>query len=241
MSSYGDFLRLEHDLVHARTQEKVTFWVRERLQVKILDFIKKARADNRLASGVASKLYGCSNFFEQGVYGKIGRAGLNSIRDRQYDKLLSLTPAIAQAFEVLEAIVRERPVRAIHLAVPPVQRFVVASDAALEIPRHGAGGELEGVHHIAQLELLMVLVALASNPNRCGGRRGVWFIDNTAALMAMVRRRSDSADLDRLALMIHAAMFALEVWIYFEWVETKSNWSDGISRDAENDKWRVEN
>ncbi|CAE8639314.1 unnamed protein product, partial [Polarella glacialis] len=157
------------------------------------------QADNRLASGVASKLYGCSNFFEQGVYGKIGRAGLNSIKDRQYDKLLSLTPAIEQAFEVLEAIVRERPVRAIHLTVPPVQRFVVASDAALEIPRHGAGG-----------------------------RRGVWFIDNTAALMAMVRRRSDSADLDRLALMIHAAMFALEVWIYIEWVETKSNWSDGL-------------
>ncbi|CAE8608115.1 unnamed protein product [Polarella glacialis] len=269
MSSHSDFLGLEHDLVHARAQEKVTFWVRERLQTKILDFIKKARADNRLASGVASKLYGCSNFFEQAVYGKIGRAGLNSVKDRQYDKLLSLTPAIEQAFEVLEAIMKERPVRTIHLTVAPVQRFVVASDAALEIPRHGAGGYLEvwrplkadeyrsgfvvtipegvydlwsaGVHRIAQLELLMVLVALVSNPNRFRGRRGVWFIDNTAALIAMVRGRSDSADLDRLALIIHAAMFALEVWIYFEWIETKSNRSDGISRDAENDKWHVEN
>ncbi|CAE8593710.1 unnamed protein product, partial [Polarella glacialis] len=212
MSSYGDFLRWEHDLVHARTQEKVTFWVRERLQVKILDLIKR----------------------------------------------LELTTGWLQA-------ARRAP---IHLAVPPVQRFVVASDAALEIPRHGAGGYLEvwnplqadkyrsgfavtipegvydlwseAVHHIAQLELLTVLVALVSYSNRYRGRRGVWFIDNTAALMAMVRGRSDSADLDRLALMIHAAMFALEVWIYFEWVETKSNWSDGISRDAENFKWHVE-
>ena len=91
--------------------------------------------------------------------------------------------------------------------------------------------------YIAQLELLMVLVALLQLAEHLRGRRGIWFIDNTAALMALVRGRSNSEDLDRLAGLIHAVLFAHRVWMYFEWVESGANWADGVSREGLRDAW----
>ena len=81
----------------------------------------------------------------------------------------------------------------------------------------------------------MVLAGLAKWAAELRERRGVWFIDNVAALMALVRGRSDSSSLDNLARAIHTAIFALKAWIYFEWVPSESNWSDGISREGEAD------
>ena len=43
---------------------------------------------------------------------------------------------------------------------------------------------------IAQLELLMVLLALFARPGMFRAKRGVWYIDNTAALMCLFRGRS---------------------------------------------------
>ena len=54
-----------------------------------------------------------------------------------------------------------------------------------------------GEHKIAQLELSMVLYALVARPDKFRGRRGVWYIDNVAALMCLIRGRSDSPDLER--------------------------------------------
>ncbi len=56
----------------------------------------------------------------------------------------------------------------------------------------------------------MVLVALLSEPAKFRGTRGVWFIDNVAALMAVVRGRSDNPELDHMASMIQAVLFSLQ-------------------------------
>ena len=90
---------------------------------------------------------------------------------------------------------------------------------------------------IAQLELLMILVALTCQPQYFRGRRGVWYVDNIAALMALVRGRSDSKDLDVMAMQVQCLLYGLESWIYFEWIESASNWADGISRVGLPDPW----
>ena len=84
MGQEGDFLGLWHDFSNTHYTGTVQFWVRERLQTKVNDFIKEALHDGRLASGTASKLFGCLTFLTTGCYGKLGRAGLNAIKDRQY-------------------------------------------------------------------------------------------------------------------------------------------------------------
>ena len=62
----------------------------------------------------------------------------------------------------------------------------------------------------------MVLVGLVELAPVLRGTRGIFFIDNIAALMALVRGRSDSEDLDSMSRTIHSALFALRTWMYFE-------------------------
>ena len=94
-----------------------------------------------------------------------------------------------------------------------------------------------GDKKIAQLELSQVLYALIAGASR--GRRVVWFIDNIAALMALIRGRSDSPDLEKMASLIHLACFALRTWIYWEYIPSKSNWADATSRLGMADPWRA--
>ena len=82
-----------------------------------------------------------------------------------------------------------------------------------------------GDRHIAQLELAMILYGLVAQPSDFRGKRGIWFVDNTAALMALIRGRSSSGDLSRLFQLIHLCLFALGCTLYWEWIPSKSNWA----------------
>ena len=97
-----------------------------------------------------------------------------------------------------------------------------------------------GDRKIAQLELLMVLYGLYARPHAFRHRRGIWFIGDTAALMALIRGRSRNADLEHLATLIHMTLFALDAWFWFEWIPSKSNWADSISRLGASDPWFVD-
>ena len=61
-------------------------------------------------------------------------------------------------------------------------------------------------------------------------RRGIWFVDNITALMALIGGRSRNTDLDRLDGLIHTVLVTMKTWLHFEWIESASNWSSGTSR-----------
>ena len=211
MASKGTFLGLDHDLSGCLTNGVVVFWARERIQSKLADLIQFCRNTQSLPPGIASKIYGIANFFEQGVWGRVGAGGLAAIKERQYSRGTTLTDSIRSCFEVLEAIMSVRPQRTVDVLPASCQRFCVASDAALEIPQQGSGGFLivwldaperreafvanipaaiyslwtPGDRKIAQLELMMVLYGLLSRPADFRNRRGIWFIDNVAALICV--------------------------------------------------------
>ena len=268
MSSEGTFLGLVHQLEGCIDSGLATFWVKPKLQEKLQSIIKSAQTSAKLTSGQASKLYGLANFLELAIYGRVGCGGLSAIKQRQYESAVEITPAVALCFEVLLAIIACRPVREFHLRPIPCDRFVVASDAALEEASGGSGGFLivwlqgdcqlregfvadipdslydlwtPGDKKIAQLELMMVLYVLITRPAFFRGRRGIWFIDNLAALMSLIRGRSSSPDLDRISSMIHVALFALRCWTWWEYIPSKSNWSDSISRLGLSDPWHSAN
>jgi len=268
MAEEGTFLGLVHQLQNCLNSGRVTFWVKARLQDKLLDIITTARAEGRLTSGQASKMYGLANFLELAVYGRVGCGGLAAIKQRQYESDTSLTPSVSLCFEVLLAVIHCRPVREFCLWPVICDRFVVASDAALEEESGGSGGFLivwfqhdrqiregfvaqipstiyqlwtPGDKKIAQLELMMVLYGLVTRPSAFRDRRGIWFIDNLAALMSLIRGRSSSPDLDRISSMIHVALFALRCWAWWEYIPSKSNWSDSISRLGFADPWHGAN
>ena len=98
-----------------------------------------------------------------------------------------------------------------------------------------------GSQKIAQLEMLMVAHALINRASSFRKRRGFWFIDNIASLMCLVRGRSDSEDLEKIARFIHVVLFALEAMLFWEYIPTKSNWADPISRLGARDPWHANN
>ena len=71
---------------------------------------------------------------------------------------------------------------------------------------------------IAQLELMVLLSVMVECAGSIRGSRGLWFTDNTAALMALVNGKSDSPSLDVMARFVHIACFAMQVAPYFEYV-----------------------
>ena len=95
--------------------------------------------------------------------------------------------------------------------------------------------------YIAQLELLAVLVAITEAAHLVRGSSSVWFIDNVAALMALVKGSSGSHPLDQMAKIIHLACFAIHSVPYFEYVESKANWADEISRVGAQGNWASNN
>ena len=69
----------------------------------------------------------------------------------------------------------------------------------------------------------------------------MWRIDNIAALMALVKGSSRVFSLDQTAKAIHLGAFALESQAYYEYVESKANWSDEISRLGSKGHWAARN
>lgn len=257
MSDMGVFLGLEHHFKDTLSTGNVEFWVKDKLVSKLSGLISSSLQAGSLPPGVASKIYGLANFFEQGVFGRVGAGGLHAIKERQYERSSALSKDVLQCFQILKSVLQFQPRRQFPVLGLPHHRFCAASDAALESPGQGTGGflivwfrnQLEkreafladippevyqlwtpGDKKIAQLELSQVLYSLVARPSEFRGRRGVWFIDNIAALMALIRGRSDSPDLERMANLIHLACFALRTWIYWEYIPSKSNWADAISR-----------
>ena len=62
-------------------------------------------------------------------------------------------------------------------------------------------------------------------------------MDNTPALMALVKGSSGVFSLDEIARQFHLVNFALGAAHYYEYVQSASNWSDEISRLGARGPW----
>ena len=107
----------------------------------------------------------------------------------------------------------------------------------LDIPRQLYRQWGDQATYIAQLELVVLLAVMVECAGSIRGSRGLWFTDNTAALMALVNGKSDSPSLDVMARFVHIACFAVQAAPYFEYVESDSNWADEVSRDGLDGSW----
>ena len=234
-SPTGTFLGIDFDFSEVPTSNCVTFWARERLLNKATTAISLARESGRFTPAQAAKLYGLLNFLESGMFGRVGCGGLRSIKDRQYGRETHLTEALVQSFDIVETVLKCQPKRRLWLTNERWCRVVAASDAAQDAPQTGSGGYLilwgqpcsqpreafvakidpelfawfsSGSQKIAQLEMLMIAHALINRASVFRHRRGFWFIDNIASLMCLLRGRSDSDDLEKIARFIHVVLFA---------------------------------
>ncbi|CAE7754857.1 FCPB, partial [Symbiodinium necroappetens] len=193
------FLGLDFDFGACLRSGLARFFVRDRLVEKVRDLIEQAVQTQSLPPGLAAKNYGTCNFLEQGMYGRVGASGLRAIRERADEGGRELTPPILSCFALIRAVLAARPERQFDILPRVWPRFLAASDAAEDDPGQGSGGfhlvwlvresfvaaigpevyacSTPGDQKIAQLELAMVLYALAVRAPSFRGRRGFWYID----------------------------------------------------------------
>ena len=104
-------------------------------------------------------------------------------------------------------------------------------------PVLGTWGHQEGqqVTCIAVCECSMVIVTLWDLRQAVRGRRILWLLDNSASLHALVKGTSSNQYLCRAVELFHIFCFWFEVEVWFEFVDSESNFSDGISRELQDD------
>ena len=66
------------------------------------------------------------------------------------------------------------------------------------------------------------------------------FVDNEAAVSALIRGGSKAADAARLAELFHALLLQLTSRAWVEWIDSNSNPADGLSRLGLRDPWTAE-
>ena len=76
----------------------------------------------------------------------------------------------------------------------------------------------------------MLPLAMLALPETFRVRSVVWYVDNTSAMASFVKGASANPHLERIVAIFWMSAFLLQSTIWIEWVDSESNWSDGLSR-----------
>ena len=88
-------------------------------------------------------------------------------------------------------------------------------------------------------ETAAVPVALALVAADVQHRDVLLFCDNEAACSALIRGTSTSGDVALLSELAHALQLQLACRLWIDWVDSRSNPADWLSRDGVHDDWTV--
>ena len=89
---------------------------------------------------------------------------------------------------------------------------------------------------IALVEESAILLAVQELGDQWVGRDVIWFTDNSVVLAAMTKGASRSAAIDEAAVSLQLITARLGLRIWWEYIESKSNWADRLSRERD-DPW----
>ena len=258
----ADYLGLIHSVAKAMEMGEVIFRPRTALSAKLRAMVEKAIDKGTLTPEEASKLRGVVGFLATGCYGQVGRGGAQPLIRRQYAdappyRLHAALKRALQYYVELQDLPLARRVRIWGAQRPPV---VIATDGRVDdsapasvayvahdlhtgVKRAGYAvvpdavvQEWGGEQGIALVEETAVLLTLQEEGARWQDRDVVWFVDNTVVVAAMCKGSSQSLAIDEGATMLHLVVAKYRWRIWWEYIESKSNWADRLSRDLA-DPW----
>ena len=98
----------------------------------------------------------------------------------------------------------------------------------------------DGKQPIARAECAMLPFTMLEEADLFFGREVLWFVDNTAALNGTVKGTSSEPISEKLIALFWSLSYRLRAHIWLEFVDSGSNWADGISRDYDQDTFSRE-
>ena len=93
-----------------------------------------------------------------------------------------------------------------------------------------------GKEGIALVEQVAILLALQEEGAAWAQRDVLWYTDNSVVLAAMCKGASHAEAIDAGASTLHLLLARLGIRVWWEYVESKANWSDRLSRELA-DPW----
>jgi hypothetical protein len=86
-------------------------------------------------------------------------------------------------------------------------------------------------------EALAVMAATLLHQDILQGRDVIWFVDNIGALQVLIKGNSSQFDAGNVCAAAHLFWAAAGTRVWFEWVASDDNPSDGLSRNGLLDEW----
>ena len=261
LSSIIDFLGNSNDLTSLRIDKAVTFGPKHSTRKKAIKAIRKALESQKLSSGDASKLRGLLQWLDSSLHGRPCRGALTALVARQYYEKVEgdkLTHKLSEALKFLLIIAENMEARAIRVvgcARPPVIIYTDCSEeggtmrlgllicrphlpavcSVYDIPEEVITSWELRSKYINQGELIAGVVLPFVHFELMTGSDVIWFIDNTAAVAAMIKAASPVEDNSKMALLASMAFVAAGARVWFEYVNTKQNPADPLSRGGFDD------
>ena len=223
---------------------------------KVCQHLETAITHGKLDRDTAGKLRGDLNWMFSNCAGQVGPA-LTAIQNSSTDEL---SPQILQSLRILKLIVQLAKPRDITVVGSPPPVIRVYSDASFEDNQLRLGWIIfkDGVTPSGGTCVVPEAVLQAWLPRRqqiypgealCGlivpwfhrallsGCDLLWFCDNEAAASSLIRGSSSQDDVHQIAQFAQLLLCGLSCRTWFEWIDSKSNPSDGLSRDGLSDPW----
>ena len=240
--------------------ESMVLKIKESRKEELLDEIDSITTSGVLSPGQAGKLRGKLMFGASQLWGKIGRAFLRSLSERQYSKVprSDVNKAISLSLDQWRLLVESGPPRPIECTGSRKTDFVIFTDGSFPDAKSSLadpwiGGVLfqRGARpiqfgcrvdkklidswiprksQIAMVELFATVVALSTFGNRIKGSWSLLFVDSESALGALVKGYSAKEDLCELVGVFWNLALEFQINLFIDRVPTDSNPADPPSR-----------
>ena len=91
--------------------------------------------------------------------------------------------------------------------------------------------------HIQRVECVAVIIVMVLMAPLISHRNVLWFCDNSSVLGALVKGRSNDPVVHVLGQLMALFLFRINAIVWWEFVESEANWSDGVSRKGSGCAW----
>ena len=238
----------------------VRFQPKTLTRAKVLGRLDLAMETGVLDRDTAGKLRGDLNWMFSHCAGNIGKFAGPLLTELQHDPPQTLSPEHVQTLRILRNIVALASPRDIQVLGAPPPTLRIYSDASFE---HGElrlgwvcfvpncrpfGGSclvpptvlahwLPRRQQIYPGEALCGLVVPWVHGDRLRDFDIVWYVDNEGACSSLIRGCSRQSDVHLISQFSGLLLHSINSRCWFEWVDTDSNCSDGLSRAGITDEW----
>ena len=245
-------MKLEHS--------SLCFAISDRRRAKIVSAIDVALAKNALSPTLAGSLAGQATFACTAVFGKVGRAAIKPLYQRQHnlegsDALSSRLRCALESSSVTVVSAKPKRIhtggsgrRPVHLLYTDaagngaIAAVLFLADrnrpyvCSCTIPMHWMRKLKARKNQIGIFEAIAVLMAIESLDHLVKESDLFIFVDNTQAQALLANGFGDDEDVCVVAAAFWERAAGGDVGVWFERVDSKSNWADGPTRPEEPQK-----